>query len=733
MNPIASAALAAWSPPWDLLFAATGAVVLYWRGFAKLRRQLPSRFPAWRRGCFLSGIAVLLGALASPLDAFADGLLQAHMLQHWLLMMVAPPLLWLGAPVVPLMRGLPHGWLRRGLGPFLSWPALRRFVDAGVRPGTALALWIVATLVWHWPGAYQAAVRSRAWHDFEHLSFLIVALLFWYAVALPWPARRPANRAAIAIPLGIAALFNTIFSASFVFSDRVFYPVYAEMPRLFDVDALTDQKLAGAFLWVAGSLPMVVAATLTLIRATDTGDRTRVAAPVDRPGSAGRRIATRLKGIAAAAIGSRRARKSAQIVMGALAIAIVADGLLGPQRPSATNLAGVLPWTYWRGFVVVGLLVAGNLFCAVCPFTLTRALSGPLSRRFAVKLRWPARLRNRWLAVVLFAAYLWSYEVFAIWDRPWWTAWLVVGYFTASFGVEALFGRGTFCKHVCPIGQFHFAASANSPLEVRVLAPEVCTVCSSHDCLRGGPRGPGCATDLFLPVKQGNLDCTFCLDCVRACPNDNVGLQAVTPASSLGPARTPRLDFAALAALFCFGAFANAAAMVAPVAGMPWLPLWLGLCLVAVPAFSLIGCAAVGRFATGGSLPKAKLVAALAPALIPIGFAMWFAHFGFHTWTAMSSLVPAVGRAADDLGFSLPGAAGAGGMAAFDITGVEIGVLGIGLLVSTAVTWRLARRQTTATLSALAVAAPWVLVSALLYGLGVWIFLQPMEMRGMSM
>ena len=95
---------------------------IYLRGFGILERQLPERFPRWRGDAFLVGLSLLYIALASPLDGLADLLLQAHMIQHWLLMMVIPPLIWLGQPSTPLLRGLPDPVLRNGLGPVLSSP-----------------------------------------------------------------------------------------------------------------------------------------------------------------------------------------------------------------------------------------------------------------------------------------------------------------------------------------------------------------------------------------------------------------------------------------------------------------------------------------------------------------------------------------------------------------------------------------------------------------------------------
>src|SRR5262245_29861069 len=132
-----------------------------------------------------------------------------------------------------------------------------------------------------------------------------------------------------------------------------------------------------------------------------------------------------------------------------LAVAVIADGFFGPQM-TPMNLAGVLPWTYWRGLTVVALLVAGNLFIMACPFMLPRALARRVARRLGMpRLEWPRRLRSKWFAVLLLLVFFWSYEVFGLWDRPWWTAWILVAYFVAVVAVDAFFQGASFCKYVC--------------------------------------------------------------------------------------------------------------------------------------------------------------------------------------------------------------------------------------------------------------------------------------------
>ena len=185
-----------------------------------------------------------------------------------------------------------------------------------------------------------------------------------------------------------------------------------------------------------------------------------------------------------------------------------------------------------------------------------------------------ARLRSKWLAIALIGLFLWAYEAFSLWDSPWWTAWIAIAYFVMAILIDGVFRGASFCKYVCPIGQFNFVQSLVSPLEVKVRDADLCHSCRSKDCIRGNNDLPGCELGLYVPRKAGNLDCTFCLDCVHVCPYENIGIVAVAPGrdfsneahhSGIGRLRE-RTDLAALVVLLVFGAFTNAAGMIAPVA-----------------------------------------------------------------------------------------------------------------------------------------------------------------------
>jgi ferredoxin len=409
------------------------------------------------------------------------------------------------------------------------------------------------------------------------------------------------------------------------------------------------------------------------------------------------------------------------------------------------NLAGVLPWIHWRGLVILGLLAAGNIFCMGCPFLLPRTLA----RRWLPQgWNWPQWLRSKWLAVVLIVIFLWAYEALALWERPWWTAWIAIGYFMAALVIDGLFRGAAFCKYVCPIGQFNFVQSLASPLEVKVRDSTVCASCRTKDCIRGRDGIPGCDLHLYLPRKAGNMDCTTCLDCVHACPHDNVGLIAGLPTAELWHDRQRsgigrfgrRPDLAVLMVVLSFGAFANAAGMVGPIvesrerlallAGvrstlLPTTGFYL-LALVALPLLAVGGAAALSRWWGRLSAGTLEVATRNVYALVPLGFGMWLAHYCFHFLTSYDSVIPVAQRFAEDIGLAWLGRpaweCGCCRPVMDWLLPLELLFLDLGLLLSLYAGFR-----STPSLKAL---APWALLMVLLFAAGVWILFQPMQMRG---
>src|SRR5262252_3381681 len=184
----------------------------------------------------------------------------------------------------------------------------------------------------------------------------------------------------------------------------------------------------------------------------------------------------------------RHARTALQLVLLLLSVAVVLDGLLSP-RIDPTSLATVLTWVHYRGLLVVALLAAGNLFCTGCPFVLVRDAGRRLKPPSLSVPRW---LRTKWIGIALFAALLFAYELFDLWSLPGATAWLVITYFVSALLVDLTFTGATFCKYLCPIGQFNFVASTMSPLELRVKNADTCHGCGTVDCIKGrcAPEAP---------------------------------------------------------------------------------------------------------------------------------------------------------------------------------------------------------------------------------------------------
>ena len=214
---------------------------------------------------FGTGIVTLITALASPLDAMADLLFSAHMVQHLLLILVAAPLLILGAPALPALWALPRA-RRRALGGWWRRAAeLRSVVHALTAPGSAFVLHLAALWFWHMPAPYQAALRSPDVHAIEHLSFLGTALLFWWAVAPSLGRPRASEGAGILIVVG-TLLHSGALGALLMFSRTPWYPAHEAGARAWGMTTLEDQQLAGLIMWIPASLVYVAAAASLFLR-----------------------------------------------------------------------------------------------------------------------------------------------------------------------------------------------------------------------------------------------------------------------------------------------------------------------------------------------------------------------------------------------------------------------------------------------------------------------------------
>jgi cytochrome c oxidase assembly factor CtaG len=187
------------------------------------------------------------------------------MIQHLLLMTVAAPCVWLGAPVMPLLLGLPRPFVRAGIGPLLRWPPVHRLGRVLAQPALC---WLAATVTlvgWHVPAAFSLGLQSEAWHLVEQGSFLGTGLLFWWPVIQPWPSVSRPGWSTI-VYLFLATLPCDILSGFLVFSERVAYPIYLSTSRRSGLSVLDDQQCAGALMWTVVTIVYLVAGTILSTR-----------------------------------------------------------------------------------------------------------------------------------------------------------------------------------------------------------------------------------------------------------------------------------------------------------------------------------------------------------------------------------------------------------------------------------------------------------------------------------
>jgi polyferredoxin len=336
-------------------------------------------------------------------------------------------------------------------------------------------------------------------------------------------------------------------------------------------------------------------------------------------------------------------------------------------------------------------------------------------------------MRSKWLSVVALSAYFFCFQWLHLWTDPRKAACILIAYVGLASVLNMLFRTAIFCKYICPMGQFNFITSMLAPLEVRVRNTSTCATCETQACIRGNEVQAGCEMQLFLPKKIGNLDCTFCMNCVKACPNDNVHVALHRPVRDLieDPARASfqrlsrRPDFAMLALIGIAASITVAAAATsagqAVLRGLAQHEVLLGSVAIAVLICSGALIAWTGaseqtrRFWTGS--PGSAIFCRFTLALLPIGTAMWVAQLVIPFPAAVATTLPIFK-----------------GIAAI-VTPVKVAaaplILSAGLLTSLYAGVKTLRRLSLSKMRTFSGAAAWCLGSSSLYGVCIWILGQP--------
>ncbi len=474
----------------------------------------------------------------------------------------------------------------------------------------------------------------------------------------------------------------------------------------------------------------------------------------------------------------RYARLVFQLPLLVLALLVVVDGLTGRQL-APRNLATASVWLHYRGLVVLALALVGNAFCAACPLMLTRGATRRLEKLLPGKLEWPRPFKSKALVALLMFVYFFTYEYFDLWASPWLTAWLVVGYFGAALAVDTLFKAGTFCRYVCPLGNFNFVFASASPTQITAIDHDICRACEHKPCLQGRysaeaqpaylplqtngknevafirtsevtrPNGqgffPGCETELFAPTIQSNMDCTHCFNCVRACPYDNVALTVRAPGwewTRAPWAKRGRFTLMLLGVLLAFWGLLNAVGMIGPYFALAqgvanalgteseFVVLGVLFTTVTLAGFLLtLGVSLLADRLGGARSTPREALERWGYVTVALGFGFWGAHYLFHFLTGALSIVPVFQNFLMLQGLNIdPNWRLAQLVPSRLLFPVTAAITLLYALLALSVTFRIALRD----FGRRGVLAMWpVLLFVLAFtAFSIWVLGQPMEMRG---
>ncbi len=294
----------------------------YVRGLLRMDAGARARvFGIGRYAAFAAGIGVLFGALISPLDALDDQLFSAHMLQHMLLILVAPPLLvwsrpataWLWAFELPTRRAIGRFWM--------GTPGLQRGIRFLMAP---LAVWVLSSFAlwfWHLPGPYDWALDNAWVHAGEHLSFFLTALAFWSLVLAPY-GRRQLDYGSSLLLVGTLGMQMGLLGAILTFAARPLYLAHAQTTAAWGLSLLQDQQLAGLIMWVPAGL--VYTGTMAVLFVAWLGDAER-------------------KAVAAVKVGRRARALQGEGTLSLLLVVLVLSGCHDRAAISPWRISGAQP------------------------------------------------------------------------------------------------------------------------------------------------------------------------------------------------------------------------------------------------------------------------------------------------------------------------------------------------------------------------------------------------------
>lgn len=288
MDPILQAVLISWSWRLEIILILVFAGILYFIGWWRLRQRSQRRphragqpWPLsvrWRLVSYLAGLVVMAVALMSPVDVLGGQLFFMHMIQHLLLIMIAPPLLLIANPMATMLWGLPtraRRWVGGGLSRALHRESpFRHGLRIITTPGVIWLAWVITLVGWHDPNMYNWTLRNDLVHDIEHLSFFLISMASWWRTTAAAP-RIHGQLGLMGRIILVMALVppNMLTGVAIAFAESPIYTYYVDVPRLWNISVMTDQRIGGILMWIPGSMMYIIAALILIAQYLGQEDR----------------------------------------------------------------------------------------------------------------------------------------------------------------------------------------------------------------------------------------------------------------------------------------------------------------------------------------------------------------------------------------------------------------------------------------------------------------------------
>jgi putative membrane protein len=237
---------------------------LYVTGLSRWRR--PSHpVNQWQKVSFFAGLLVIFLALQSPIEPLAVHMFSVHQLQHVMLRMLGPVLILLGAPLTPMLRGLPSWALLGVVRPIVGNTEVRRAYDFITNPVLTTLLFLSVLYLWQIPQPHDLALGNDLVHEFMHTTMLFSGFLFWWLVIDPKPHRSRLHYGLRVLYLGLIVIPNTVLGAAITFQSGMIYSGYAQVTQPYNLSLIFDQQIGGLTLWVVGDMMSILVAGIVMI------------------------------------------------------------------------------------------------------------------------------------------------------------------------------------------------------------------------------------------------------------------------------------------------------------------------------------------------------------------------------------------------------------------------------------------------------------------------------------